>query len=150
MIIEKQDIQERDVVSKLVVADSLESFDSIWEAFLREVYSVFGDIAQIPFYSFKYSRENVVGVEMYAPVLQYKPGASDDFKHYTYFEIGPLLGSRVMRGDEDTTTEAMDRIREHLIENNLIQTSPMFLMPAVDGDTAYTDIFVVYRKQITG
>ena len=148
MIIEKKAIQHRDVVSKLVVTDSLENFDSIWEDFLREVYDLYGGAAEIPFYSFKYSRDSTVGVEMYAPVLKYMPGKNSDFRHHSYFEIGPLLGSRVRRGDEDETTAVMGRIREHLLENKLVQTSPMFLIPSVDGDVAYTDIFVVYRQLI--
>lgn len=148
MIIKREAIQQRDVVSKLVVTSSLEGFDSIWKSFLKEVDDLYGRVAQVPFYAIKYSREDRIGVEMYAPILQYAPKADSGFRHHSYFEVGPLIGSRVMHGDEDDTAAEMMRIREHLLENDLVQTSPMFLIPTVDGDTAYTDILVVYRPLV--
>jgi hypothetical protein len=147
MIIEQRDIQHRNVVSKLVIMDSLEDFDAAWKDFLKAVFDNYGGTAQLPFYSFKYSSEDKVGVEMYAPVVAYRPGIDSSFRYQSYFELGPLLGIRLMGGAENRAAEALESIRAHLIDNALVQTSPVFCLPQAEDKTGYTDCLVVYRSR---
>jgi hypothetical protein len=147
MIIQREGIQHRDVVSKLVVMDSLEGFAAAWEGFLKDVFDRYGGTAQMPFYSLKYSRKDRVGIEMYAPVVDYRPEAGSGFRHQSYFELWPLLGVRLMGGAEDMAVESLERIRTYLIDNGIIQTSPVFYFPQAAGEAGYTDCLVVYRPR---
>jgi hypothetical protein len=147
MIIYHDGTQHRNVAFRLVVMGSLEEFGAAWEAFIKDVFDKFGGTAQMPFYSMKYSREDRIGVEMYAPVVASKAAVGNGFRFQSYFEIGPLLGVRLMGGAEDLAVESLEQIRTHLLENGLVQTSPVFFFPQAKGETGYTDCLVVYRPQ---
>lgn len=147
MIIEQSSVQHRDVVSKLVTMDSLEGFEVIWKGFLEDMFKHYGGTAQMPFYALKYSHENRIGIEMYAPVVAYDATADVGFRHQSYFELGPLLGVRLMGGTEDLAVEALESIRAHLIDVGLVQTSPVFFFPQAEGGTGYTDCLVVHRPR---
>jgi hypothetical protein len=144
-------IKLQGVVYRLgVIESTLEGFEDLWKQFLTDVYEAFGgeNLAGLPFYAMKYTHENLVGIEMYAPLHTYEPVATGDFRHITYFEIAAMLGTKIPQGTENQTQEVLEDIRQYLIDNKLIQTSPVFFLPeATEDNTGYTEVLVAYRSR---